>query len=485
MKKCSRILEILQVWMDNYPCLTVTLLWRIELYYLQKLDLDSSNRIIQLRAKAYKLIVEKYSEDDSKGIEIFNKAYMECSHLYREMLSPEKLALQEQKAKQSAERRRQFYDNDDEFRRTTQFEDFQYHCCDAVQQYILDNLPGEKSLFDKTYANRKFNGQEERNILDILELLSYDEEKQALYAETTSFYIIDDRHSIGYHEDSLKFRGIIDYQGKQHLCPFRTSFGLFYRGQSSYYSPCFASFDRALSDEEKDKERKKANIIETLLKTHSCTKVFEEGLLQELPSGKKKKNSLSIDYYALAQHYGVKTNLLDLTTDKMIAAFFACTGYNWKEDKYFPFTKKGKGVFYVYRDDNIFSKNSKISCVGLQPLSRPGAQAGFVINMNPCEDFNNLCSEAIFFTHNKAIAKQIFELVNLLCEPFTNDLMSKKAKEISKTDAIYDLKVSYTDEEKSVMERETQEIINQLHTMVYYKTISLLSLPSDHSDSKQ
>ena len=91
----------------------------------------------------------------------------------------------------------------------------------------------------------------------------------------------------------------------------------------------------------------------------------------------------------------------------------------------------------------------------------------------------------ICFTHNKAIAKQIFELVNLLCEPFTNDLMSKKAKEISKTDAIYDLKVSYTDEEKSVMERETQEIINQLHTMVFYKTISFLSLPSDNSDSKQ
>ena len=34
--------------------------------------------------------------------------------------------------------------------------------------------------------------------------------------------------------------------------------------------------------------------------------------------------------------------------------------------------------------------------------------------MNPMENFNGICSEAISFKHDKVVDKQIFEIVNLL-----------------------------------------------------------------------
>lgn len=61
--------------------------------------------------------------------------------------------------------------------------------------------------------------------------------------------------------------------------------------------------------------------------------------------------NLSCDALALAQHYGSPTELLDLTVDKWVAAFFACTKYDSKTDTYRPTDERdGNGVFYSYSD---------------------------------------------------------------------------------------------------------------------------------------
>lgn len=44
-----------------------------------------------------------------------------------------------------------------------------------------------------------------------------------------------------------------------------------------------------------------------------------------------KKSGLYVNYTGLAQHYGLKTNVLDLTNSPLVAAFFATTEYDGVE----------------------------------------------------------------------------------------------------------------------------------------------------------
>lgn len=509
MKNVKRILKILQEWEEQYPCLVVTLLWKIEIFYTEQENLDEANLIIRRRASIYPRIIEKYKEVDPDSMYLFDNEYKHTSGVIRLKLTPKQLAEQEDNNKKHQESIQEMCDNNPEMDKSMQVESYNIESYTHVQSYIQDNLPGIKSLFDAKFANKKFDDSENRSILDILEAISYDEEKQALFAEETSFYKIDDRYRYGYHADASKFRSVTGHDGKQHLCPFRTIYGLFYRGQNDYYKNCLASIDRNLKPEQIFAERIKSTALERLISSNPAVIPYNEGQPYTLPNGKEIILKYHIDYSALAQHYGVRTSLLDLTTDKMIAAFFACSGYNWKEDNYYVYNKNNYGVIYVYRDKNIFSQESQISCVGLQPLSRPGAQAGYVLAMKPNEDFNEICSEAISFKHDKSIAKQIFEIVNLLGEPFIKDVMSIKAKELvrSNTFSNFDLDktiekyyfqedrstiskwidenkfiftddetITFTDKDKEALTKESEEAFQQLNTMVYNRVIFCMEI---------
>lgn len=503
MKDINRILEILGGWRENYPSLVLSLLWRIEFLYIDNDDLKGSNIIMRFRADAYKRIAEKYKAIDPDAIYLFEHESMYASSAVRQMLSQKQLARQEESRQKHIESIKELCEKDPVMDKSFQVESYDSEAYSHIEEYITDELPGLKSLFDAKFTGSNFNKSEDRSILDILEALSYDEEKRALQAEETSFYKIDDRYRTGYHEDALKFRGITGYDGKQHLCPFRTVYGLFFRGQSEYYENCLSSIDRNLKPEQLFVERLKSVALERLFSNNPSVNPFIVGQVYSLPNGKDVSLSCNIDYSALAQHYGVKTNLLDITTDKMIAAFFACTGHNNKEDKYYAYNKNGYGVFYVYRDKNIFSKDSRVSCVGLQPLSRPGAQAGYVLAMNSKEDFNVTCSEAISFKHDKVVAKQIFEIVNFLGKPFVEDVMSQKAKELvrSRTFSNFDREltiakyypmentstierwinesginfiddevITFSDKDKECVAKESEDVRMQLQTRVYYRT---------------
>ena len=138
----------------------------------------------------------------------------------------------------------------------------------------------------------------------------------------------------------------------------------------------------------------------------------------------------NVDSTAIGQHYGIKTDVLDLTADKWVAAFFAATKY--ENGTYLPHKDDGVGVIYVYTEMPVLNFASKrLSVVGLQPFSRPGCQAGLVYRMQKEENFNNQ-AHRIFFKHDAAISEFIYNYCNRSKKLFPDEILEEKVKEIKK-----------------------------------------------------
>ena len=168
-----------------------------------------------------------------------------------------------------------------------------------------------------------------------------------------------------------------------------------------------------------------------LVSDYPLTQIFSSGIPVNYPDGSCVTVALNVDILALAQHYGIKTELMDVTSDKFVAAFFAATVCD-RDDSYIPITEpqQGPGVFYHYVYIPDISGHEKLRAVGLQPFSRPGEQAGFVVKMSPGENFNKLVSEKIFFRHDPEVARFIFNYTNRSAKLFPSSILEEKAGQI-------------------------------------------------------
>lgn len=149
----------------------------------------------------------------------------------------------------------------------------------------------------------------------------------------------------------------------------------YYRGEPEIYKSCSPSLLRIDDDEKR--------IIEIL-------KSIEFELdIQRFPQVEfAKKDYCNIDYVALAQHYGLKTNYIDITSQLEIAAFFATQKYIG-DGRYIP-VEGGVGVIRTITFiPNPFSPtgNTHFKLIGLQPFLRPGRQAAFAIKLQRGESF--------------------------------------------------------------------------------------------------
>lgn len=260
------------------------------------------------------------------------------------------------------------------------------------------------------------------DLLDVLEHLAYEEEW--FHLEKNAIRALFPTH----YQDG-KFTAVMYPDGKAHLYPCALYPNRYFRGQSDKLEgkACKPSLFRNLPEEEIFRERLCLKEFENLLQNYPLTKVFNDMLYYNTPEG-PKHISLKVDYTALAQHYGIKTDLLDLTADKWVAAFFASTTY--KNGEYVPFESEGEGAFYIYQHMPVFDVASdRLSAVGLQPLSRPGCQAGLVYKMLKNEDFNKK-AQRIVFKHDPDISKLIFNYCNRSKKLFPNEILENKANEI-------------------------------------------------------
>ena len=171
-----------------------------------------------------------------------------------------------------------------------------------------------------------------------------------------------------------------------------------------------------------------------MIEDYPLTQIFRNGICYKSRSGQMVQLPLDVDAEALAQHYGIKTELTDLTVNLWVAAFFAATEYHWETDSYTAITDTKKyeyGVFYHYFDPSVHMPGDKrepaLRAVGMQPFGRPGNQAGYVLKMKPMENMNRMAGfEKIKFRHVAEINKLIFNYSNCSRNFFPEELFQKK-----------------------------------------------------------
>jgi len=260
------------------------------------------------------------------------------------------------------------------------------------------------------------------NLLDVLEQIAYDEEWFHLEKTVT-------RSLFPTHYQEGMFETVTMSDGKSRLYPCALYPYRYYRGQSNKFEgkKCQPSLFRGLKDEEVFHELLCLKELELLLKDYPLTKIFNGMLCYHTPEGDKPL-FLNVDVKALGQHYGIKTDVLDLTTDKWVAAFFATTEY--KNKAYLPYKKEGEGVMYIYTYMPAFNgAEERLSAVGLQPFSRPGCQAGLVYKMLKDEDFNEK-AKRIVFKHDPAISDLIYNYCNRSKKLFPDEILEDKVTAI-------------------------------------------------------
>lgn len=256
------------------------------------------------------------------------------------------------------------------------------------------------------------------NIFDILDLLAYYEER----------VIFSDRYqaekiAMGY--ESQKGRFVALANGK--LMPtFRESLRV-YRGESEFHADCKPTLWRKdMDDTKRFIERMKFVEFEQALMKLPEYKCFRSGFQVIVPDGRVGHFTPSVDALGLAQHYGIKTEMMDVTADKWVAAFFACTKYNKTDDTYSPIVESSTKRGVIYNLPLHAEEFEKIRIVGAQPFERPTAQAAFMIEMKPEDDFNAISAEHTFFKQSTIHSLIVYHYVNRCNRMFPHELIQKK-----------------------------------------------------------
>lgn len=272
-------------------------------------------------------------------------------------------------------------------------------------------------------------------LLDILDRYTIGEEWWALEKGALVEFLMP------HHDQDGLFDAIMMPSGYVKLFPVGLCWNSYYRGQSSYYPDSKPSLWRKGTRKRKGMqpadqfvERLKLCELKLMIEDYPLTHIFRNGIYYKRRTGEMMLVPLDVDAEALAQHYGIKTDLTDLTVDLWVAAFFAATEYHWETDTYTALTDTKKheyGVFYHYYDPSVplpgDNREPSLRAVGMQPFGRSGNQAGYVLKMKPNDNMNRMAGfEKIKFRHVAEINKLIFNYSNCSRNFFPEELFLKK-----------------------------------------------------------
>ncbi|MDE7386095.1 MAG: FRG domain-containing protein [Muribaculaceae bacterium] len=237
----------------------------------------------------------------------------------------------------------------------------------------------------------------------------------------------------GVRQEGL-FEPVVMPDGSCRLTPLAPTFNVYYRGQSRQISPSKASLYRdGMTEAARFVERLKYVEFRKIVEEYPLTHFLRDTIVANAPDKSVHHIPFAIDHLALAQHYGIKTELMDITTDKFVAAFFATT--DCKNDVYTPIVdnRDKKGVLYRYSIppwEMFPGKMPRLRAVGLQPFSRPGEQCGMVYPMTENEDFEKVATSIETFHHDRTVSEFVFNYTNRSQKLFPDSPMQSHASKI-------------------------------------------------------
>ena len=220
--------------------------------------------------------------------------------------------------------------------------------------------------------------------------------------------------------------------GTHILMPLSPAQHSYYRGESSYHEDCRPSLYReGMTDADIFVERIKRCEMELMMQQYPITEFFANSIQAQAPDKTWIPIPFRIGFDGMAQHYGIKTEYIDLTLDPWTAAFFAATTYDVTTDTYSPIEDTDKyqyGAFYLRNEEPMLTPgHSRIDVVGMQPLLRSGRQSAYVFRINPGENFNDMAQKD-FFRHDAKVNRKIFEQANSGNKLFPKELIGDRIR---------------------------------------------------------
>ena len=225
-----------------------------------------------------------------------------------------------------------------------------------------------------------------------------------------------------------KFEMVKGKNGKLFLIPTSFDNSFLFRGQTHFYDKCLPTLYR----------RDKTN-EEIFIERLRCCEF--EGYLQQLPDVREfEHRNINIDYLGLAQHYGLQTDMIDLTSSIDVALFFAMCNLSsdWKE--YLPQQEDKEYIGYIYafptfefdsmHQDMYPLYGGRLNAIGMQPFYRPGSQRGFELHLDKGELFTGLLYS---FSYTKQDSEEIYRHFQNGVELWHEDEISNVAGEIKNT----------------------------------------------------
>lgn len=188
--------------------------------------------------------------------------------------------------------------------------------------------------------------------------------------------------------------------------PFWSPF--LYRGQAQRHSPCIPGVFRGLQfvdHPQKLTRRERARCFLARIQ-------LEEFLLAlgDHPAVAYARDiGLKMSREALAQHYEMATDRLDLSQDPEVAGFFA-TNERAADGHWVP-VNGGTGVLYRLDISGRYRslQSGELEWIGKQVLPRPGEQKGWTLLMPLGGDFENLPVDVFTFEQRKESGQRINE----------------------------------------------------------------------------
>ena len=193
----------------------------------------------------------------------------------------------------------------------------------------------------------------------------------------------------------------------------------FYRGENQLYPTTMSSLGRVVhevkSNQRKEVEKLIADVKFHQFVKHICcydnVKAFE-------------RMGVTVQYQAIAQHYGFRTYMMDITSDFEVALFFACCRFDGQNRVWRPLTQEESEVSEEKKFGIIFRRavlpwsmlpdeiKRPIFPIGYQPFIRCSNQTGFTIPMYEDDDLKTLDLPGMHmlrFRHNSDLASWIYE----------------------------------------------------------------------------